>query len=302
VGRFSRLGTILSEELNAVRRRDPDLDAGEVTAFTLPLLGRATVIALIGVVPLVVIRMGDNADDLFVPLVASFALAAVCSAVITWVVAIVISALVTVVLYRKPPRPASRLVVHTINDSFGRINDATSNLMLLALVAGLIALAIGLPARTNADAEHSVIDDLLAAQVAILLAALAIAFIAEACRSAADIVDDQSLALAWPWALLIVSSAWVLATVAGPLEFTTMVRRLLSEWLPATVGDLSQAEAIDEVIPAGSRWIASFGALPIVALIWYLQASRNDGFAALREPTSGDLTTREPRTSTRRIP
>ena len=126
--RFARARKILRAELETVRRR-LDLDAGEVTAFTLPLLGRAALIVLIGVVPLIVVRMGDDADEVFVPVVASFALATVCAAVITWrQAAIVISALVTVVLYRKPPRLASSLVVRTIDDSFGRISAATSDL------------------------------------------------------------------------------------------------------------------------------------------------------------------------------
>lgn len=287
VSRFARARGILNAEIASVRRQDPDLDAGDFTAFTLPLLGRAVLIAVIGVTPLMVIRMGDGADEIFVPTVASFALAAVCSAAIAWLAAVVISAFVTVVLYRKPPRSASQLATRTINDSFKRISEGTSNLMLLALIAGLIALAIGLPARTNADAEHSVVEDLLAAQVAILLAALAVAFIAEACRSAADIIDDQSLALAWPWALVIVCLAWMLATVAGPLEFTTMVRRLLAEWLPAMVGDVPQAEAINDVMPRGARWAASFGALPFITLIWLYEARRNDGFAALRGTPDG---------------
>ncbi len=132
------------------------------------------------------------------------------------------------------------------------------------------------------------VDDLLAAQVALLLAGLAVAFVAEACRVAADIMDDQSLALAWPWALLIVTISWVLATVAGPLEFTTMVRRLLADWLPETVGDASRQQAIDDVMPGGARWAASFGVVPILIVIWFVQARINNGFAVLREaPRAG---------------
>lgn len=284
VNRFTRAREILSAELASVRKQDPELDAGDVTAFTMPLLGWALLLALIGVTPLMVIRMSDNTNEVLVPLVASFALAAVCSAVIAWLTASVISGLVTVIVYRKPPRATSLLVTRTVGDSFRRISDATSHLMLLAFVAGLVALGIGLPERRNSADEHSVVDQLLTAQVAILLVALAFAFIAEACLSAADIVDDQSLALAWPWALVIVSLAWVLATSAGPLEFSTLVRRLLTDWLPGTVGDQTQQEAIDDLMPAGARWIASFGALPIVAAIWLWEARRHDGFAALRGP------------------
>ncbi|MGN0065431.1 MAG: hypothetical protein ACI379_14435 [Nocardioides sp.] len=280
--RFERTRAVLGAELEAVRRRDPDLDAGDVTAFTLPLLGWASLIALVGVLPIVVIRMGDGADELLIPLIASVALAVICSAVVTWVTATVISAFVTVALYRKPAKGASKLVVRTTIDSFDRINNSTSTLMLLALVAGLVALAVGLPARKGADAAHSVVEDLLTSQVAVLFVGLAILFLAEACRTAADIIDDQSPALAWPWALVIVGAAWAVATVAGPLEFTTMVRRLLEEWLPATVGDRPRAEAINDLLPRWTRWLAAFGSLPVIAAIWWVEAWRNDGLAALR--------------------
>lgn len=282
MGRFSRTRAILAQEMAAVRSQDADLDAADVTAFGLPLLWRAILLVGIGLIPLMVVRMGDDVDDTVIPLIASFALAAVCSAVITWLVAIVISALVTMALYRKPPRQSSRLVVRVLDDSFGRINDATSNLMLLALVVGLVALAVGLPERSSADQEHSVVEDLLASQIAILLAVLAVAFMAEAFRASADIVDDQSPALAWPWALLIVGAAWVISTVAGPLEFSAMVRKLLVEWLPASVDGVPRDQIIDEAMPRGARWWASFGALPVITVIWWVQAIRNDGFAALR--------------------
>lgn len=289
MSRFSRSRKILADELAAVRRQDPDLDAADVTAFAVPLLWRAILIALAGVLPLTVIRMSDDADAILVPLVASFALAAVSAAVVTWLVAVIISAVVTMALYRKPARSSSQLVVRVLDDSFSRIDEATSNLMLLALVVGLIALAVGLPSRRNTDLEYSVVEDLLAAQVALLLAVLAAAFLAEACRASADLVDDQSPALAWPWALLIVIVAWVIATVAGPLEFTTMVRRLLTEWLPGTVNDLPRDQAIDEIMPAGARWWATFGAVPVLTAIWYVQARRLHGFDALAATAaSGD--------------
>lgn len=266
-----------------MRAQDADLDAGDAAAFAWPLLWRALLLGVVGLLPLMVIRLGDEADDLLVPLVSSFALAAVCAAVVTWLVAIVLSAVVTMALYRNPPRQSSNLVMRTITDSFSRISSGTSDLMLLALIVGLVALAVGLPARRNADLSHSVVEDLLAAQVALLLGVLAIAFLAEAFRIAADIVDDQSPALAWPWALVIVAVAWVIATIAGPLEFTTMVRRLLVEWLPATVNDQPRGQVIDEVMPSGARWWATFGALPFLTLIWYVQARRLHGFDVLAD-------------------
>nr|AGC71067.1 hypothetical protein [uncultured bacterium A1Q1_fos_324] len=282
MGRFVRAREILTNELEAVRQQHADLDTHEVTAFTIPLLTRAVLLVTIGVIPLMVVRAGDDVDEVFVSVVASFALAAVAAAVITWLFAIILSTFITMVIYRKPPKQSSRLATRTIDDSFGRIEDVTSAFMLLALVVGLIALAVGLPTRSNADASTSVVEDLLMAQVAILLAILAIAFLAEAARASADVVDDQSPALAWPWALFVIATAWVLATVAGPLEFTTMVRRLLVEWLPATIDGTPRDQIIDEVMPRGARWWATFGALVPISLIWWFQAVRHHGFDALK--------------------
>jgi hypothetical protein len=125
-----------------------------------------------------------------------------------------------------------------------RINEATSALMLLALLAGLLSLAFGLPTRRADELANTVLDDLLAAQIGVLLVALGIAFVAESVRSAADIVDDQSLLLAWPWALIIASLSWVLATVIGPFEATRMLAILLHDWLPAVVDGRPSAEVI----------------------------------------------------------
>jgi hypothetical protein len=59
-----------------------------------------------------------------------------------------------------------------------------------------------MPARRGDELSNPVLADLLAAQVAV--------------RSAADIVDDQSLMLAWPWALVIACLSWTLATMVRP--------------------------------------------------------------------------------------
>ena len=222
---------VLSEELAAIRKHEPDLDAGHITVFSIPLLLGLVGVLAIGVVPLIVVRSGDETDAVLVPLVGSFALAAICTAVVAWLTANVLSGVVVMVLYRTSPRTASQLVVRTMVDSFYRIEDITGRIALLAVVAGLLSVAFGLPNRQGEDRANSVLDDLLTAQLACLVVALSIAFVAESIRCAADIVDDQSLLLAWPWALLIASLGWSSATVLGPFETTRMLEILLNDWL-----------------------------------------------------------------------
>ena len=278
---------MLSAEVAAIRRRDPDLDAGDITSFTFPLLVRAVGVLAVGLVPLIVIRNGGDTDALLVPLVGSLALAIICTAVVAWLVSIVISGLVVLVLYRTGPRASSQLVVRTLTESFERVSDATSHITLLALVAGLISLAIGLPTRRGDELANSVLDDLLTAQIAVLLAALGFAFVAESIRCAAGIVDDQSLMLAWPWALLIACLSWMVATIVGPFETTRMLTILLNEWLPAMVDGTPRAQVIADALPSSARWWAAFGPLPIIAAIWAFEAWRRDGFTHVRDFLDG---------------
>ena len=186
------------------------------------------------------------------------------------------------------PRASSQVVVRTLTESFERVSDATSHIMLLALVAGLVSLAIGLPTRRGDELANSVLEDLLAAQVAVLLAALGFAFVAESIRCAADIVDDQSMMLAWPWSLIIACVSWMLATTIGPFETTRMLTILLNEWLPAMVDGTPRAEVIGALVPSGARWWAAFGPLPIIAAVWAFEAWRRDGFTHVREFLDGD--------------
>ncbi len=280
--------SVMSAEVTAIRRRDPDLDAGDLTSFTFPLLVRAAGVLAIGVVPLLVVRRGGEEDTLLVPLIGSLALVIICTAVVAWLTSIVISGLVVMILYRTGPAASSQLVVRILTESFQRVSDATSHLTLLALVAGLLSLAIGLPTRRGDDLANSVIDDLLAAQVGVLLVVMGFAFIAESIRSSADIVDDQSLMLAWPWALVIACLSWTLATVVGPFETTRMLTILLNEWLPAMVGDTPRAEVIADLVPPHARWWAAFGPLPVIALVWAITAWRHQGFIAIREFLESD--------------
>jgi hypothetical protein len=59
-----------------------------------------------------------------------------------------------------------------LTDSFMRIDDSTSALALVALLAGLVSLAFGLPTRSSDELSNPVLEDLLAAQVGVLLVVL----------------------------------------------------------------------------------------------------------------------------------
>lgn len=272
----------MKAEIAAIRRQDPDLNPRDIAGFALPIVMRALAVLALGVVPLLVVRNGDRENAELVAIVGSLALVVICAAVVAWLTAIVLSGLVVMVLYRIGPVASSRLVVRILTDSFMRIEDMTSALVLLALLAGLLSLAFGLPTRASDDLGNSVLEDLLTAQVGMLLVALGFAFIAESIRSAADIVDDQSLLLAWPWALVIALLSWVLTTSVGPFEATRMMAILLRDWLPAVVDGRPSAEVIAELVPPSARWWVSFAPLPVVALIWGFEAKRLGGFTAIR--------------------
>src|SRR5262245_14189753 len=169
---FRRARSVLSAELSSIRRRDPDVDAGDITLFTLPLLVRAAGLAALGVVPLLVVRNGAVENSQLVPIIGSTALVIICAAVVAWLTAIVISGLVVLILYRTRPVASSHLIARTLTDSFMRIDDTTSALALVALLAGLVSLAFGLPTRSGDELSNPVLDDLLTAQVGVLLAVL----------------------------------------------------------------------------------------------------------------------------------
>lgn len=159
-GSLRRTRSVLNAELAAIRSRDPDLDAGDITRFSLPLLLRAVGVLAVGFVPLLVVRSSADTDALLVPLIGSLALTAICTAAVAWLMAITISAVVVMVVYRTPPAASSRLVTRILSDSFGRIEDQTSTIALLSLIAGLVSLAVGLPTRQGDELAHSVVDDL----------------------------------------------------------------------------------------------------------------------------------------------
>lgn len=281
--RPSRMRSVISAEIDAVGKRRLDLNPADLSRFSFPLVLRLVGVLAFGAVPLAVLRSGVDADDVVVPLLGSVALAAIGTAVVTWLVATAMSGLVLVVVYRTAPATSSRLVVRTVVDSFDRVSDTTARLATLALVAGVVALAIGLPTRRDDALAHSVIDDLLAAQFGMLLAALGFAYLAETVRCAAELVDKQSLMLAWPWSLGISWLSWIGVTTVGPLETTRLLSTLLNEWLPASVDGTPRADVIAELLPVGAHWWAALAPLPVIAAIWAVEAQRHNGFAQMRD-------------------
>lgn len=280
---LSHARSVLTSEVDEIRRGHLDLDPADLTRFTFPLLVRAVGVLAVGAVPLLVIRSSDETDEVLVPLLGSVALTMISTAVVAWAVAIVFSGLVLVVVYRTPPHAASRLVITSLMTAFRRISDSTTLLVLLALVAGVVALAIGLPSRRDREAAYSMVDDLLAAQIGVLLVALALAFMAEAIRGSAELVDYKSLLLAWPWALGICGVSWTLVATTGPFQSTRMLTRLLIDWLPGTVGGRPQEEVIAEVLPSAAHWWAGLAGWPIIILIWVIEAQRHNGFHQMRQ-------------------
>ena len=74
----------MSAEIASIRRHDPDLDAGDIAGFTLPILVRALGVLAIGVVPLLVVRNGATENSQLVPIIGSLALVIICAAVVAW--------------------------------------------------------------------------------------------------------------------------------------------------------------------------------------------------------------------------
>ncbi|QAY69856.1 hypothetical protein [Xylanimonas protaetiae] len=265
------LRAALRQEVATIRARDPEVDASDLGTFVVPLVARLVLLALVGLVPLLGIRMADDRDaTTFGPLLASAALAAISATAVAWLLAILLAGLGVLVVYREPPRRASRSVSRATRDSFERISGFTSTITLLSLIAGLVALSFGLPARRSADLETSVLDDLLAAQLGVLLVVLAVGFVVESMRAAADILDSESRIFAWPFALLLTVVALLLATSVGPFEPGTLVAKLMTEWLPADVGGVPRAQVVRDAVPSDLRlWVAA-AILPVAAVVWVI--------------------------------
>src|SRR5262245_27471090 len=84
---FRHARSALSQEFAAIRNRDPDVDASDITVFSIPLLLGLIGVLAIGVVPLILVRSNAETDSVLVPLAGSFALSAICTAVVAWLTA-----------------------------------------------------------------------------------------------------------------------------------------------------------------------------------------------------------------------
>ena len=61
-----------------------------------------------------------------------------------------------------------------------------------------------------------------------------------------------------------------------------MITLLLTGWLPPVIDGQSRDEVIAYLIPAGPRWWAALGPLPVIAAIWAYQAWRLNGLMHIR--------------------
>ncbi|MGV9481699.1 hypothetical protein [Gordonia aichiensis] len=285
-GRRTRWGSglraLAAAEWHVIRGRDPDLDPVEISEFSGPLLAGGVVVAVVGVLPLVGTRLSDSADSLFGPLIGSFALAAVCTTAVAWVLSALISGFVVLIVYDASPRVASAATESAVRGSFGRIEGAASSVTLVALISGLISLAIGLPNLTSSDDESSIIEELLSAQVACLLLVLMLGFTVESVRTAAEILGSQVRVIGWLGSLLIVLVSFYLASTAGPFAPVKLTRNILEAWLPAEVDGVPRAKVVADVLPAQSYLWTMLGIAPFVIVAWFVTAWRLGALRSLR--------------------
>lgn len=268
------LKNLVASEWRIIRGRDPDIDAHEISEFSGPLLAGAIMVVVVGLLPLVGVRLTDDSEATFGPLVGSFALAAVCTTTVAWLIAVVLAGFVVLIVYDASPKAASAVTEQAVRSSFGRIEDATGKVTLLALISGLVSLAIGLPAMSSSDDETSVLEQLLAAQVACLLLVLVLGFTVEAIRTTAEILGSQIKAISWLGALVITLVAFYLAATVGPFEPIALTRNLLDAWLPAEVEGVPRAEVVADLVPSSAGWWSALVIAPFVLITWTITAWR----------------------------
>lgn len=285
-GRRTRWGSGLRQlaaaEWQVIRGRDPDLDPVEISEFSGPLLAGGVVIAVVGVLPLVGTRLSDTSDSLFGPLIGSFALAAVCTTAVAWVLSALVAGFVVLIVYDASPKVASAATEAAVRGSFGRIEGAASSVTLVALISGLISLAIGLPNLTSSDDESSVIEELLSAQVACLLLVLMLGFTVESVRILAEILGSQVRVIGWLGSLVIVLVTFYLASTAGPFSPVKLTRNILEAWLPADVDGVPRAQVVADVLPAQSYLWTMLAIAPFVIVTWFVTAWRLGALRSLR--------------------
>ncbi len=54
------------------------------------------------------------------------------------------------------------------------------------------------------------------------------------------------------------------------------------------VDGVPRQQVIGELLPAGAGWWAAFGPLPLIALVWVIEAWRRDGFTHMRDFLRGE--------------
>lgn len=263
-----------------IRGKDPDLDALDLTEFSGPLLASGLVVAVVGVLPLIGTRL--ISDAAFGPLVGSFALAGVATSAVAWMLSIVIAGLVVLIVYHVSPKAASATTEQAARASFQRINDATSSVKLVALISGLVSLALALPAMQSSDDESSVLEELLSAQIACLLLALVLGFSVEAIRSVSAILGSQVQVIASIGAFVITLISFYLASSVGPFEPVSLTRTLLDSWLPADVDGVPRDQVIDDLLPAHARAYIAAAITPYLAILWLVLGRRSGDLARLR--------------------
>ncbi|MEP9394470.1 hypothetical protein ABLE94_19745 [Gordonia sp. VNK1] len=273
-------GRLMTAEWRVIRGKDPDLDALDLTEFSGPLLASGLVVAVVGVLPLIGTRL--ISDAAFGPLVGSFALAGVATSAVAWMLSIVIAGLVVLIVYHVSPKAASATTEQAARASFQRINDATSSVTLVALISGLVSLALALPAMQSSDDESSVLEELLSAQIACLLLALVLGFSVEAIRSVSAILGSQVQVIASIGAFVITLISFYLASSVGPFEPVSLTRTLLDSWLPADVDGVPRDQVIDDLLPAHARAYIAAAITPYLAILWLVLGRRSGDLARLR--------------------
>ncbi len=250
-------------------------DARSIVRYSLPLGARLIGVAAVAAVPTLAIHLGSGTDDERVAILGSLALAAAASAVVTWAAAVAVAGLIVIIRARTGdarrdqtnPHTESVRIFDVLSESLDRISDSTSHLATLALVAGLVSLAIGLPATSNGK---SVLDELLAAQVAVLIAVLGFAFIAEAIRCGAVLLNPEKPS--WTVALTFTAVIWVIVTLSPPFKTTRMMGILLRDWDDSGT---PEAKAVTD-LPPHVGWLVPVGGLVVMIVVHVFDVRRHD--------------------------
>lgn len=200
---------------------------------------------------------------------------------IVWVLAIGLAGSVVLIVYRVTPKVASAATEQAVRQSFQRISDFTSSITLVALISGLVSLAIGLPSMTSSEEESSVLEELLSAQVACLLVVLVIAFTVETVQMSAEILGSQAPVTAWLGALVISLLAFYMSATVGPFEPVQLTRNILDAWLPADVHGTPRAEVIADLLPRSANTWSLVVIFVYVVLVWAATAWRTGGLVRL---------------------